>query len=154
MYFHGLNEFGSQKTRVATSQDGLAFKTREKIVGWPYFRKFKYQNNDYALSMPGIIYKNTGDIEDFMIINQVMEENKDEFCQAFLKLLTQICHLCVPQKVFSDGAVKFKKDKAGISGLKRKQKREIIPGTKCILASHLTMIWTALLTTSSVSSKL
>ncbi len=75
LYYHGLDEFGLQKTRVATSEDGINFKARKKIVGWPYFRKFKYQNNDYALSMPGIIYKNTGDIEDFMIINQVMEEN-------------------------------------------------------------------------------
>ena len=52
-----------------------------------------------------------------------MEESKEEFCQVFLEILTHICHLCVPQKVFSDGAVKNKTDKAGISGLKRKQKR-------------------------------
>ena len=75
MYFHGLNEFGSQKTRVATSEDGLTFKTRKKIVGWPYFRKFTYKDDDYALSMPGVIYKNTGDIEDYTPVNQVMENN-------------------------------------------------------------------------------
>jgi hypothetical protein len=75
MYFHGLDEFGSQKTRVATSLDGINFVTKEKIVGWPYFRKFTYQGDDYALSMPGVIYKNIGDIEDYIPVNQVMEDN-------------------------------------------------------------------------------
>ena len=75
MYFHGLDEFGLQKTRVATSSDGLNFVAKEKIVGWPYFRKFSYRNEDYALSMPGVIYKRDGDIEDFKILNQLMEEN-------------------------------------------------------------------------------
>ena len=75
MYFHGLDEFGLQKTRVATSSDGVNFVAKEKIVGWPYFRKFSYRNEDYALSMPGVIYKRNGDIEDFKILNQLMEEN-------------------------------------------------------------------------------
>ena len=42
MYFHGLDEFGLQKTRVAESKDGLNFQVKKKIVGWPYFRKFIY----------------------------------------------------------------------------------------------------------------
>ena len=75
LYFHGLDEFGIQKTRVATSCDGINFKAKKKIVGWPYFRKFTYKADDYAISMPGFIYKNNGDIEDFTIINQVMEED-------------------------------------------------------------------------------
>ena len=75
LYFHGLDEFGLQKTRVATSRDGINFVAIKKIVGWPYFRKFTYKSSDYAISMPGVIYKNTGDIEDFTIVNQVMEED-------------------------------------------------------------------------------
>ena len=75
LYFHGLDEFGLQKTRVATSCDGINFKAKKKIVGWPYFRKFTYKADDYAISMPGFIYKNNGDIEDFTIINQVMEKD-------------------------------------------------------------------------------
>ena len=75
MYYHGLDEFGLQKTRVATSEDGINFIARKKIVGWPYFRRFSYKDINYALSMPGVIYKNNGDIEDFRIVNQVMEEN-------------------------------------------------------------------------------
>ena len=74
MYFHGLDEFGLQKTRVATSNNGLDFKVRKKIVGWPYFRKFTYKEKDYAISMPGVIYKNTGDIEDYTAVNQILEE--------------------------------------------------------------------------------
>ena len=75
MYFHGLDEFGMQKTRVAVSTNGLNFIARKQIVGWPYFRKFSYEGENYGISMPGIIYKNSGDIDDFSIINQVMEEN-------------------------------------------------------------------------------
>ena len=75
MYYHGLDEFGLQKTRVAVSSDGINFASRQKIVGWPYFRKFTYNGSDFAISMPGVIYKNNGSIEDFKIVNQVMGEN-------------------------------------------------------------------------------
>ena len=30
MYFHGLDEFGLQKTRVATSSDGVNFVAKER----------------------------------------------------------------------------------------------------------------------------
>ena len=75
LYYHGLDEFGLQKTRVAVSSDGINFASRQKIVGWPYFRKFTYNGSDFAISMPGVIYKNNGSIEDFRIVNQVMGEN-------------------------------------------------------------------------------
>ena len=75
MYFHGLDEFGLQKTRVATSNNGLDFTVKEKIVGWPYFRKFTYKKNDYAISMPGDIYKNNGDIGDYTPVNQILEDS-------------------------------------------------------------------------------
>ena len=75
MYFHGLDEFGLQKTRVATSNNGLDFTVKEKIVGWPYFRKFTYKKNDYAISMPGVIYKNNGDIGDYTPVNQILEDS-------------------------------------------------------------------------------
>tara|TARA_B100002051_G_scaffold5338_1_gene4544 strand:+ start:543 stop:1565 length:1023 start_codon:yes stop_codon:yes gene_type:complete len=74
MYFHGLDEFGLQKTRVAESKDGINFKAKEKIVGWPYFRRFSYMQKDYALSMPGIIYEGSEEIEEFNPIIQIMEE--------------------------------------------------------------------------------
>jgi hypothetical protein len=75
MYYHGLDEFGLQKTRVAVSNDGINFLARKKIVGWPYFRKFSYKDLDYAISMPGVIYENSGDLEDFTIVNQIMDED-------------------------------------------------------------------------------
>ena len=74
MYFHGLDEFGLQKTRVAESKDGLNFQVKKKIVGWPYFRKFIYKNKNFAISMPGIIYEGSEEIDDFTIVNQIMEE--------------------------------------------------------------------------------
>ena len=73
MYFHGLDEFGLQNTR-ALPFNGLNFYPKEKIVGWPYLRKFSYKDNDFALSMPGIIYKKVGDIDEYEIQHQVMEE--------------------------------------------------------------------------------
>ena len=33
MYYHGLEKFGLQQTRVATSTDGILFSSRDKIVG-------------------------------------------------------------------------------------------------------------------------
>ena len=75
MYYHGLDEFGLQKTRVAVSNDGINFLARKKIVGWPYFRKFSYKGLYYAISMPGVVYKNSGDLEDFTIVNQIMDED-------------------------------------------------------------------------------
>ena len=64
MYYHGLDEFGLQKTRVAVSSDGINFIARKQIVGWPYFKHFSYKGESYGISMPGIIYKKSGDIEE------------------------------------------------------------------------------------------
>ena len=74
MYYHGLEKFGLQQTRVATSTDGILFSSRDKIVGWPYFRAFSYKGKDYAMSMPGIFYERKGDIEEFEIIHRLFDD--------------------------------------------------------------------------------
>jgi hypothetical protein len=41
MYFHGLQSFGQQLSRVAISTDGIHFEAREEILGRTYMRAFE-----------------------------------------------------------------------------------------------------------------
>lgn len=65
MYFHGLVSFGVQRTRVATSVDGLNFDVREELLGPSYFRVFRYQGFHYALTMPGMIFRSRDGLGGF-----------------------------------------------------------------------------------------
>ena len=65
MYFHGLERFGYQCTRVATSPDGLAFQARPEVLGKTYFRAWDYLDQRYALAMPGQIYRSRDGLGDF-----------------------------------------------------------------------------------------
>jgi hypothetical protein len=71
MFYHGLEKFGTQSTRVATSHDGINFNSENKIIGRPYFRKFIYRNTSYGMSMPGVFYKNTGKIDDYIKVTSL-----------------------------------------------------------------------------------
>ena len=42
MYFHGLEGYDYQCTRVAVSRDGINFKALPENIGRTYFRVFKY----------------------------------------------------------------------------------------------------------------
>ncbi|KAA3631257.1 MAG: hypothetical protein DWQ08_05045, partial [Proteobacteria bacterium] len=73
MYFHGpsigkdeartdpLNAkmpgVGTQRTKVALSDDGIAFRAKPEILGPPYFRVFRYDGWWYALAMPGVFLR-------------------------------------------------------------------------------------------------
>jgi hypothetical protein len=57
MYFHGLESFGNQLTRVATSPDGINFEARPEILGRSYWRVFRHDDYIYALAMPGQLYR-------------------------------------------------------------------------------------------------
>jgi hypothetical protein len=65
MYFHGLADFGVQRTRVATSKDGIHFEAREPLVSRSYHRGFEHQGQWYAMSMPGIFYRSRDGISGF-----------------------------------------------------------------------------------------
>ena len=54
MYFHGLDDVGTQVTRVATSRDGIAFAAEPQILGPSYMRVFAHDGMVYAMAMPGI----------------------------------------------------------------------------------------------------
>jgi hypothetical protein len=57
LYYHGLDAFRSQHTRVATSTDGIRFNARPELLGNSYFRAFAYGGYWYAIAMPGIVYR-------------------------------------------------------------------------------------------------
>jgi len=75
MYYHGLNSFCSQVTRVATSNDGINFSALEKIVARPYFRAFNHKDKDFGMAMPGCFYKRTGDISEYKEIKTLFDKN-------------------------------------------------------------------------------
>lgn len=58
MYYHGLESFGSQRTRVASSTDGINFTAADPLIGRStYFRAFEHDNQWYAMGMPGTFYR-------------------------------------------------------------------------------------------------
>jgi hypothetical protein len=65
MYFHGLESFRNQVTRVATSADGLRFEARDEILGPSYFRAFRHGSHAYAIAMPGIVYRSRDGLSGF-----------------------------------------------------------------------------------------
>jgi hypothetical protein len=65
MYFHGLEAFAHQATRVATSPDGVRFRARPEILGMTYFRAFAHAGFTYALAMPGQLYRSEDGLTGF-----------------------------------------------------------------------------------------
>lgn len=65
MYFHGLVAFGTQRTRVATSVNGIDFEAREELLGPSYFRVFRHAGVTYALAMPGILLRSRDGLSGF-----------------------------------------------------------------------------------------
>jgi hypothetical protein len=65
MYFHGLESFGKQLTRVATSRDGIHFEARPEVLGRSYWRAFSHDGYTYALAMPGQFYRSRDSLSGF-----------------------------------------------------------------------------------------
>ncbi len=53
-----------QRTLLARSTDGLRFESGNRILGPSYWRYFRFLQEGYALAMPGILYKQTGQSSD------------------------------------------------------------------------------------------
>lgn len=53
MYFHGLEDVGTQVSRVATSRNGIEFEAQPEILGPSYMRIFSHDAMTYALTMQG-----------------------------------------------------------------------------------------------------
>jgi len=65
MYFHGLDDVGTQLTRVATSPNGIDFAARPEPLGLSYMRVFNHGGMVYGLAMPGQIYRSRDGFHDF-----------------------------------------------------------------------------------------
>ena len=57
MYYHGLLSYANQKTRVATSVDGLNFIAEEPILCYPYLRVASIEDTNLGMVMPGVLYR-------------------------------------------------------------------------------------------------
>ncbi len=57
MYFHGLEGFASQASRVALSENGIDFQARPEILGRTYLRAFRREGVTYGIAMPGQVYR-------------------------------------------------------------------------------------------------
>jgi hypothetical protein len=65
MYFHGLDDVGTQVTRVATSSNGVDFDAQPEVLGRSYMRAFEHDEMTYALAMPGQFYRSTDGMHGF-----------------------------------------------------------------------------------------
>jgi hypothetical protein len=65
MYYHGLEGFRFQRSRVATSKDGLSFEAREPLIARSYLRALRHDGQWYAMGMPGIFYRSPDGLADF-----------------------------------------------------------------------------------------
>jgi hypothetical protein len=65
MYYHGLDDVGTQVTRAAISQDGIDFEADPEVLGRNYMRVFKHEGMTYALAMPGMFYRSKDGLHDF-----------------------------------------------------------------------------------------
>lgn len=65
MYYHGLEGWRTQRTRVATSTDGLRFSALPELLGPSYFRVFAHGGATYALAMPGLILRSADGMRGF-----------------------------------------------------------------------------------------
>ncbi len=65
MFFHGLADWGVQRSRVALSQDGIAFQALPELLGPSYFRVFRHGGTTYALAMPGILFRSADGLTGF-----------------------------------------------------------------------------------------
>lgn len=66
MYYHGLENFAQQVTRVATSTDGIHFTSGQEILGRTYWRAFPHDGITYALAMPGEFYRSANPLGGFV----------------------------------------------------------------------------------------
>ncbi|MGE4607600.1 MAG: hypothetical protein AAEJ52_12740, partial [Myxococcota bacterium] len=65
LYYHGLDAFASQVSRVAVSTDGLQFEARTGIVSPSYLRMFPHAGSWYGIAMPGGLFRSDSGIDDF-----------------------------------------------------------------------------------------
>ena len=97
MYFHGLESYAKQTTRVATSTDGINFTVLPEILGRSYFRVFQHETWSYALAMPGQLYRSRNGLQGFergpMLFNPNMRHSALFILNSALQIFwTEVGH--------------------------------------------------------------
>ena len=67
MYFHGLEGVSRQRSRVATSSDGIHFEARPETLGRTYMRALRHDGYTYVMSMPGQFYRSRDPLGGFEV---------------------------------------------------------------------------------------
>ena len=75
MYFHGLEGFGRQVSRVAISDDGIKFTALPETLEQTYLRVFEHSGVFYGLAMPGQLYRSADGITDWEQGQRIFEPN-------------------------------------------------------------------------------
>ncbi len=57
--------FYSQRSRVALSSDGLRFTAQPTIISSGYLRVFRFQDQFFGLTMPGLLYRSPDSLAEF-----------------------------------------------------------------------------------------
>ena len=65
MYFHGLEGVSTQRSRVATSIDGIHFEAKPETLGRTYMRAIQHGGYTYIMSMPGQFYRSRDPLGGF-----------------------------------------------------------------------------------------
>ena len=75
MYFHGLEGYAKQVTRVAFSSDGISFKAVETVLCPSYLRVVKTQKGLLGMTMPGDVYWPTAWDRGFAKVTRLFNPN-------------------------------------------------------------------------------
>lgn len=75
LYYHGLNAFMIQISRVAVSDDGLHFEAQDEVIAPPYLRMFAYRDTWYGLAMPGSLWRSDDGLTNFVPGPNLFEPN-------------------------------------------------------------------------------
>ena len=66
MYYHGLDTFARQVSRVAVSKDGIHFTAqKEVVVNRSYLRMFSYGGRQFGMAMPGVFFRSKDGLTGF-----------------------------------------------------------------------------------------
>jgi len=65
LYYHGLEAYARQVSRLAVSKDGIHFKAMPEAFGLSYFRMFRHEGRYYGMAMPGVFYRSHDGLKDF-----------------------------------------------------------------------------------------
>jgi hypothetical protein len=75
MYYHGPTERHGQRTKVASSTDGINFTARPEELGDSYFRVFRGRDYFYALVMPGQFLRSRDGLTNFEPGPRLFDQN-------------------------------------------------------------------------------